>query len=507
MSPDRPNILFIMCDDHAAQAISAYGSRINRTPNIDRICDSPSGSRFDNCYVTNSICTPSRAAILTGTYNHVNRVTTLDTPMDNQLPNVAKHLRTAGYQTGMFGKWHLGEGPAYKPSGFDEWKVLPGQGEYYNPTFHTPQGVRRDSGYVTDIITDDCIQFLDHRDPDKPFFLMCHHKAPHRPWQPDERHRSLYPEVFWEPPSLDDTYDNRARAAAAAKMRIAEDLTFDDLDLLPLRADGLPMDDGAAQAKIPYPADGHSVSMYLRETGETVTFSNRYELKRFKYNRYIRRYVQTVHSIDVNTGRLIDYLMANSLWRNTIVVYTSDQGFFLGEHGWFDKRFIYEESLRMPLLVHAPGVTPAQEERRVNTAMVCNVDFAPTFLELAGVSVPSYMQGRSIAPLLRGDDPPDWPMEVYHRYWMNQDDVHNAYAHYGIRTNRYKLIYWYNDDCGQSGANPGTDEPEWELFDLEHDPLELRNCYDDPAYQQAQAELIERLNRKMAEIGDSPMHR
>jgi arylsulfatase A-like enzyme len=266
------------------------------------------------------------------------------------------------------------------------------------------------------------------------------------------------------------------------------------------------MDDDAARAKIPYPADGQSVSMYVRETGETVTFSNRYELKRFKYNRYIRRYVQTVHSIDVNTGRLIDYLMENSLWRNTIVVYTSDQGFFLGEHGWFDKRFIYEESLRMPLLVHAPGVTPAHEERRVNTAMVCNVDFAPTFLELAGAPVPSYMQGRSIVPLLRGDDPPDWPMEVYHRYWMNQDDVHNAYAHYGIRTDRYKLIYWYNDDCGQPGANPGTDEPEWELFDLENDPLELRNCYHDPAYHQTRAGLLTRLNRKMAEIGDSPMH-
>lgn len=506
MTNQRPNIVFIMCDDHATQAISAYGSRINQTPNIDRIAQSPYGARIDNCYVTNSICTPSRASILTGTYNHVNRVTTLDTPMDNRLPNVAKHLQTAGYQTGMFGKWHLGEGPDHEPTGFDAWKVLPGQGVYYDPTFHTSDGVRKESGYVTDIITDDCIDFISKRDHDRPFFLMCHHKAPHRPWQPDSKHEELYPDVFWEPPTLDDTYDHRARAAAAARMRIAEDLTYEDLEVEPLTADGHRDTSIGLDRKIPFPPEGEMLAVRDTRTGDVYTLRTQHEVKRFKYNRYIRRYVQTVHSIDENMGRLLDYLLSESLWENTIVIYTSDQGFFLGEHGWFDKRFIYEESLRMPLLIHAPNVIPKRLEPTIYTSMICNVDFAPTFLDFAGVHVPSYMQGRSCVPVLRGETPQDWPGEVYHRYWMNQDDVHNAYAHYGIRTHRYKLIYWYNDDCGQPGANPGTDEPEWELFDLERDPLELNNCYSDPEYRDVLEVLRRRLDEKMAEIGDIPMH-
>ena len=513
MASTRPNIIFIMSDDHAAQAISAYGSHINDTPNLDRIASEPGGVRFDNCYVTNSICTPSRAAILTGTYNHVNRVTTLDTHIDNRLPNVAKHLKVAGYQTGMVGKWHLGEGKAHEPTGFDFWKVLPGQGDYYDPVFHTPKGVVQEHGYVTDLITDECISFLEGRNHEKPFFLMCHHKAPHRPWDPKTQHRDMYLERPPAPESFHDDYSNRARAAEAAKMRIAEDMTYDDLDLLQLPDDPGERLLGGEHRKVPFPAGEELRVLRLRDrnTGEEFHFSSQAELKLFKYERYIRKYLQTVHSIDENVGRLLDYLHTSGLENNTVVIYTSDQGFFLGEHGWFDKRFIYEESLRMPFLVRAPGLTDDTIGRntagpRVNTDMICNVDFAPTFLDLAGAPIPSYMQGKSLLPLLRGRTPEEWPGEVYHRYWMNQDDVHNAYAHYGIRTHRYKLIYWYNQDCGEPGANPGTDQPEWEFFDLQLDRHELVNRYDDPDYAETVREMTQRLNSKMAEIGDVPVH-
>ncbi|MFP4485302.1 MAG: sulfatase [Spirochaetaceae bacterium] len=506
MTQDRPNIIFIMSDDHAAQAISAYGSRINETPNLDRLVSGSGGVRFDNCYVTNSICTPSRAAILTGTYNHVNRVTTLDTHIDNRLPNVAKHLQTAGYETGIVGKWHLGEGAAHEPTGFSFWKVLPGQGDYYDPSFHTPDGVVTEEGYVTDIITKECISFMERRDVEKPFFLMCHHKAPHRPWDPKAEHRDKYLERPQVPESFDDDYRNRARAAEAAKMRIAEDMTYDDLDLLQLPDSPGERLLGGERRKVPYPAEPEVGVLELRDrnTGEEFRFSSQAELKRFKYERYIRKYLQTVHSIDENVGRLLDYLDEAGLSDNTVVIYTSDQGFFLGEHGWFDKRFIYEESLRMPFLIRTPGTSGDAPPSRGD--MICNVDFAPTFLELAGAPIPSYMQGRSIVPLLRGATPEDWPEEVYHRYWMNQDEVHNAYAHYGIRTHRYKLIYWYNQDCGEPGANPGTDRPEWELFDLERDPHELVNRYHDPAYAGTVRDMTRRLDRKMAELGDTPVH-
>ena len=495
-----------MSDDHAAQAISAYGSRINETPNLDRLVSDRGGVRFDNCYVTNSICTPSRAAILTGTYNHVNRVTTLDTHIDNRLPNVAKHLQTAGYETAMVGKWHLGEGKAHEPTGFDFWKVLPGQGDYYDPDFHTPNGVVREKGYVTDLITDECISFLERRDGEQPFFLMCHHKAPHRPWDPKAEHRDKYLECPQTPESFDDDYKNRARAAEAAKMRIAEDMTYDDLDLQQLPDSPGERLLGGEHRKVPYPANPDVAELKLRDrnTGEEFRFSSQAELKRFKYERYIRKYLQTVHSIDENVGRLLDYLDATGLRDNTVVIYTSDQGFFLGEHGWFDKRFIYEESLRMPFLVRDPG--GAGDAPRHSGDMICNVDFAPTFLDMAGLPIPSYMQGRSIVPLLRDATPKDWPKEVYHRYWMNQDEVHNAYAHYGIRTHRHKLIYWYNQECGEPGANPGSDPPEWELFDLERDPYEMVNRYRDPDYADTVRDMTRRLNEKMAAIGDTPIH-
>jgi arylsulfatase A-like enzyme len=498
---DRPNILFIMSDDHAYQAMGCYGSKINATPNMDRIANE--GVRFDHCYVTNSICTPSRAAILTGTYNHVNRVTTLSTHIDNRLPNVAKHLRTGGYQTAIIGKWHLGQGPEHWPTGFDFWSVLPGQGIYHDPVmFEMGQRIVA-PGYVTDVTTDKCIDWLDHRDAAKPFFLMCHHKAPHRPWDPKPEHRTLYNNPIDTPTTFDDDYSNRAHAAAEAKMRVSEDLTYRDLDLVQL-----PESPGGEQAwgdnkRVPFPDDVRDLRLRCQITGEEFSFTTREELKRFKYQRYLRKYLQCVHSIDENVGRLLDYLDREGLAENTVVIYTSDQGFYLGEHGWFDKRFIYEESFRMPFIVRYPAkISPGS----VCDSMACNVDFAPTFLELAGLPVPNYMQGRSIVPLLEGSTPDDWTDVAYHRYWMNQDDSHNAYAHYGIRTHRYKLIYWYNEDCGEPGAHPGTDHPEWELFDLETDPLELKNVYDDPAYAAVVTMMTARLDAEMARIGDTPLH-
>jgi arylsulfatase A-like enzyme len=501
----RPNILFIMSDDHAARAISAYGQGLNRTPNIDRLAEE--GMRLDRCYVTNSICTPSRAAILTGTYNHVNAVTTLDTHMDNRLPNVAKALRASGYQTGIFGKWHLGEGPAHEPAGFDRWSVVPGQGFYFDPIMIDAGGARRESGYVTDIITDKCLDFLRERDEERPFFLLCHHKAPHRNFAPHPKHRSLYAdEDLPIPESFTDDYANRAAAAAAAKMRIRQDMTFDDLGLVqPEGGDevGELLLEGWTNRKVPDLAEGGELTLVDAETGQSFTFRDADALARFKYQRYIKRYLRTVASIDENVGRLLAYLDESGLAENTIVIYTSDQGFFLGEHGWFDKRFMYEESLQMPFLVRYPrGIAPGTASKQIAT----NVDFAPTFLDYAGVRIPTYMQGASLRPLLEQAAGAEWQDVAYHRYWMHKDSFHNAYAHYGVRGERYKLIHWYNDPLGQEGAFGPADPPEWELFDCDEDPFELHNRADDPAYAEVFAEMLGKLDAKMAEIGDIPEH-
>ena len=500
----RPNILFIMTDDHAAQAISAYDSIVNTTPNLDRIANE--GMRFDHCYVTNSICTPSRATILTGTHNHVNRVTTLSTHIDNRMPNVAKHLKSGGYQTAIVGKWHLGQGPAHWPTGFDFWSVLPGQGQYHDPVFAEMGETIVEPGYVTDVTTNKSIAWLEQRDPEKPFFLMCHHKAPHRPWDPKPEHRSLYTDPIPTPDTYDDDYKNRAHAAEQAHMRIAMHMTYDDLDLVQIPESPGTMISWGGHKWVPFPDDDNLEGFELRcrNTGQVFTFSTQAELKRFKYQRYMQKYLQCVHSVDENVGRLLDYLDEKGLAENTLVIYTSDQGFYLGEHGWFDKRFIYDESFRMPFLVRYPGKVEAGS---VCESMVSNVDFAQTFLDIAGLPQPNYMQGRSITPLLEGQTPDDWTDLAYHRYWMNQDGAHNAYAHYGIRTHEYKIIYWYNDDCGEDGANPGTDEPEWELFDLRNDPLELINVYNDPAYAETVRMMTAKLEAEMLRIGDTPMHK
>lgn len=501
----RPNLLFIMSDDHAAKAISAYGHGINHTPNIDRLAQE--GMRLDHCYVTNSICTPSRGAILTGTYNHVNGITTLDTHIDNRLPNVAKHLKTAGYQTAIIGKWHLGEGPAHEPTGFDFWSVLPGQGDYFDPTMIEMGEERIEPGYVTDIIADKSLNWLKSRDKDRPFFLMCHHKAPHRSFEPHPKNRDMFAgQDIKVPDTYDDDYKNRARAAEAARMRVRNDMMYNDLGLVQPEGGaevGEPCVPGEPHRRVPHPEDPRGLVLIDKHTGETFTFETQRELAQFKYQRYMKRYLATIASIDENVGRLLDWLDEEGLAENTIVIYTSDQGFFLGEHGWYDKRFMYEESLQMPFLIRYPdGIRPGT----TSTDIATNVDFAPTFLDYAAAPVPSYMQGRSLRPLLEGNTPEDWPDSAFHRYWMHKDENHYAWAHYGLRTHRYKLIYWYNSDLGQPGARPGDEPPEWELFDCEQDPHEITNVAADPAYAEVFADMLQRLNEKMAEIGDVPEH-
>jgi arylsulfatase A-like enzyme len=464
----RPNIVFIMSDDHAAHAVSAYGSRINTTPGIDRIADG--GIRLDAAFCTNSICTPSRASILTGTYNHVNGVTTLDTPLDNSLVTFPKLLQSAGYQTAMIGKWHLGHGPRHDPVGFDHWRVLPGQGHYHDPVMLAAGGeVIERGGYVTDLITDDCIDWLDRRDRDRPFLLLCHHKAPHRRWEPARRHAMLFDDIdLPEPETMFDDllgrHVDRAAVVQAMRMRL--------MDLDPIY-----------DLKAPVP-DGLDAESELR----------------WRYQRYMKDYLRTIAAVDEGVDRVLDYLDADGIADDTIVVYTSDQGFFLGDHGWFDKRLMYEESLRMPFLVRYPRRVAAGS---TSASMVLNVDVAPTLLEWAGVTVPTEMQGHSAVPVLEGHAPDDWRTSMYYRYWMHRDGAHNVPAHLGVRTATEKLICYYNDPCDQLGAHGPVDPVEWEYFDLVADPLETTNCFDDPAAAQRVEALRSELARLIIEVGDT----
>ncbi len=439
----QPNILFIMSDDHAAHALSCYGSRINQTPNLDRLARE--GMRFGNVFVVNSICTPSRATLLTGKYSHLNGVPVFNR-FDGSQPTVAKLLQKAGYHTGMIGKWHLFS----DPTGFDYWNILPGQGVYHNPAFIENGRRKTYTGYATDLITAFTLDFLKNRPKDKPFLLFCHHKAPHRPWEPDSKHARQYEDVeIAEPETLEDDYRTRAAAATEATMRVGRDLTRSDLK------------------EDPPPG--------LSEV----------QRRKWNYQRYIKDYLRCVASMDDNIGRLLDYLEQAGLSHNTIVVYTSDNGFFLGDHGWFDKRFMYEESLRVPLLVRFPSqVKPGS----INSNIVLNVDFAPTLLELAGQPVPSDMQGRSLSPLLRGQSPKDWRKEMYYRYYHYPQD-HRVQPHFGIRTERHKLIYFNKID-------------QWELFDLQEDPRELKNVYPEPAYADTVKHLRKELYRLKKELKD-----
>ena len=465
MASTPPNLVFIMSDDHAAHALSCYGSRINQTPHLDRIAEG--GMRFDAAFCTNSICAPSRAAILTGTYNHVNGVTTLDTPLDNTLWTFPAELREHGWQTAIFGKWHLGHGANADPSGFDTWRVLPGQGHYHNPVFlDHERGIDERGGYVTDLITDDCIEWLDERDEAKPFALLCHHKAPHRTWEPDEKHFTMYEdEEIPFPDTFRDDLVGRAEVVQAVRMRM--------MDLNPITD---------LKATVP--------------PGLTLD-----EEIDWRYQRYIKDYLRVVASIDDNVGRILDWLDAAGLADNTIVVYTSDQGFFLGDHGWFDKRLMYEESLSMPLMIRHPARVAAGT---TSDDIVVNVDFGPTLLDLMGVDVPSHVQGRSFAPILEGERPDDWPDFMYYRYWMHNDGAHAVPAHYGVRTRTHKLICYYNDPLGQPGAQEPANPVEWELFDLVADPMEVDNIHGRPGTEAITLELRAELDRLQAAVGDVP---
>jgi len=467
-----PNILFIMSDDHGAQAVGAYGGYLGRimpTPNIDRI--GREGARLDNCFVTNSICTPSRACIITGQYSQRNGVYTLDDVIDRDIPNVAKELQKAGYQTAIVGKWHLGT----EPSGFDYYNVFPGLGEYNNPPMirkgdwdKGPGGTPRQTvfgGHETDIVANEAISYMQSAARDRPFFLMCHFKATHSPWEPAARFKDLLKDTdIPEPASMLDTYEGKGKYTQTLRM-------------------------GLETFKEEYHLKGH----YYPAN------STRDEKRRWAYPFFIKDYLRCVAGIDENVGRLLKFLDDNGLSKNTVVIYTSDQGFFLGEHGWFDKRLIYEESLRMPFLIRYPGEIKAGT---VCGDFVLNIDFAPLFLDFAGAPRPSYMQGESFRANLRGQTPAGWRDSVYYRYWMNEDDNQNAPAHYGIRTERYKLVYYYALPLGMKGANKTALEPEWELYDLKNDPSEMRNIYNDPANKALIARLKAELSQLKEQYGD-----
>jgi len=459
-----------MSDDHAAHAISAYGSKINRTPNIDRLATE--GMRLKNCFAVNAICTPSRAAILTGKYSHVNGVTVFN-EFDGSQWTVAKALQAAGYHTGMIGKWHL----TSDPTGFDYWSVLPGQGLYHDPMFIDQDGRHKVTGYATDIITDKAIDFLKNRPADKPFFLMCHHKAPHRPWEPDEKHARMYEDKnIPEPDTFNDEYSTRADAAREATMRVDRDLTRGDLKIPPPA--------GLKGPELAQWKSGKPTEIAITKDGKRQVLSGD-DLKKWKYQRYIKDYLRCIASVDDNVGRLLDYLDANGLRENTIVIYTSDQGFFLGDHDWFDKRFMYEESIRMPFLIRFPGHIKAGT---TTDAMILNVDFAPTFLEFAGLTAPGEVQGRSFGSILAGKIPRDWRKEMYYRYYHYPAD-HQVQPHYGIRTERYKLIYYNRID-------------QWELFDLNFDPHEVKNIYPDRKGSGTVKKLKADLTRLRTELND-----
>ena len=467
----RPNIVYIMTDDHAAHAIGAYGSRVNKTPNMDRLARE--GALLNSVFATNSICTPSRAAILTGQYAHINGVTMFNR-FDGSRMTVARLLQQGGYHTGMIGKWHLGSDPA----GFDRWNILPGQGVYANPVFYTAASETTYAGrYVTDVITDLAVDFLANRPRNKPFFLMMHHKAPHRPWDPDDAHADhSAAQRIPEPVTFRDGYETRTDALHENRQRVATDLNNRDLKLAPpagLQGQELARWFLVKPDTVTTSRDGRTVTL----TGEALV--------RWKYQRYMQDYLATVQSVDESVGRVLAYLDRAGLARNTIVVYTSDQGFFLGDHGLFDKRFMYEESIRMPFLVRWPAGIRAGTK---SDAMALNIDFAPTFLEAAGLPVPAEMQGRSLLPLLRRRTPANWRTSMYYRYYHDPGD-HNTRAHYGVRTRTHKLIYFWKKD-------------QWELFDLVNDPFELHNLYGEPGQEALTASLKAELARLKREVRD-----
>ncbi|MCX7309794.1 MAG: sulfatase [Afipia sp.] len=458
---DRPNIVFIFSDDHSIQTIGAYNARLSQfcreqgiTPNIDRLA--ATGGLFVNSFCGNSLCSPSRASVLTGLHSHANGVMTLDQPIKAGLWTFPNSLRQAGYQTAVIGKWHLDKTiPEYA-----DWQLLPGQGDYLNPVFISKSGREKHTGYVTDITTDLALDWLKLRDASRPFFLAIHHKAPHRNWVPPLRYATWLDDVAVpEPATLFDDYTNRASPARFQEMNIGKDMTMaSDLKV------------GNTFAANPLYAARNADFAAKTPMGDDLT--------RWKYQQYLKDYLRCVKAVDDGVGRVLDALSSAGLEKNTIVIYSSDQGFYMGEHGWFDKRWIYEESLHMPFIIRWPGVVQAGTRFG---PFVQNIDYAPTFMDMAGGQIPDGLHGRSIVPILRGETPADWRKSVYYHYY-DDNGAHNVVKHYGVRTDRYTLAYYYTTE-------------EWEMFDNEQDPEQLRSVYADSAYAKTLAELKIELGR------------
>ena len=482
----RPNIVFIMSDDHAYQAISAYGHGLNNTPNIDRIAKE--GALFNRGFVTNSICAPSRAVMLTGKHSFINGKVDNISAFDWDQDNFAKSLQKSGYQTALIGKIHM-DG---LPQGFDYSNVLPGQGQYYSPEF-IENGVKKTiPGYVTNVTTDIALNWLENkREKDKPFLLLYHQKAPHRTWMPEEKYLTLFDDKTFDPPAnFFDDYEGRP-AAAAHEMGIYKDMDLVyDLKMLDKEGD--------IQTKYRKAFEGRYSRMNTEQKAAWDAYYDPIiadfkaqklegkELALWKYNRYMHDYLRTIQSVDDGVGEVLDYLKENGLEENTIVVYTSDQGFYLGEHGWFDKRFMYEESFRTPLLMKYPKEIKAGT---VIDGMVQNLDFAPTFLDYAGVDIPKDIQGESFRKLVNGEAS-EWRDAIYYTYYEFPGE-HHVKRHYGVRTERYKLIHFYYDI------------EQWELYDLEKDPSEMSNLYNDPAYADVQKDMHKQLENMRTKYGDS----
>ena len=489
----RPNIVFIMSDDHAVQALSAYGhpvSKLAPTPNIDRIATN--GARFDNSFVTNSLCGPSRAAMLTGKFGHLNGFNQNGETFDTSQWTWPRALKEAGYQTAVIGKWHIGRTPG--AINFDYFDILDDQGKYYNPDFITAAGERRVEGYATDLITQFALDWLKtKRNPNKPFALMVHHKAPHRNFMPPLRYVQKYQGVrFPVPTTYFDDYAGRL-PAQRQEMNIYRD-AYEGHDLK------MTVDEGSALLRYNrWPDDFDRMTHAQQAEWDRLHQAdddamnranyNAHDMALWKYQRYLSEYLGTVAAVDDGVGKLLDYLDATGLSKNTVIVYTSDQGFFLGEHGWFDKRWIYEESFRTPFLMQYPGhIRPGSHVSR----MIQNIDYAPTFLDFAGVSVPRAIQGRSLRPLVEGKRVGEWRTSVYYHYY-EFPGFHSVRAHYGVRTERYKLAHFYGDI------------DTWEFYDLKIDPTEVKNRIDDPTYAERIAGMKAELTRlRMQYRDDTP---
>lgn len=507
---EKPNIVFIMSDDHAYQAISAYDTTLIETPNIDKIAEE--GMMFTNASVTNSICAPSRATILTGKHSHLHGKIDNRTPFDTTNVTFPQLFQKAGYQTAMFGKLHFGN----NPKGVDEFKILPGQGSYYNPKFITNTGDTTITGHVTDIITDLTIDWLEERrNPEKPFMLMYLHKAPHRSWLPAKRHFREFTKKEYElPKTLYDNYkrnptgknpDNEMQkrvnmnpyssAAKSAEMNIREHMTlgYDNkinlatlktLEIIEPYMKNTPVSRMNEEQQQAWEEIYDPISEDFRKKYPEMNDST---LMAWKYQRYMQDYLATIAGVDENVGRLLNYLENEGLEENTVVVYTSDQGFYLGEHGWFDKRFMYNESFKTPLLIKWPNEI---KSGTTEDEMVQNLDFAQTFLEMAGIQAPSDMQGKSLVPLLKGQKE-SWDRDAVYYHYYEYPGIHAVKRHYGIATKRYKLIHFYYDI------------DEWELYDQEKDPQEMNNVYNDPEYAEVRMMMKSKLKQLRKKYKDS----